>query len=151
MDAAAPLDELCLGFSKRLGARRSWLVTSTADDVLSLIRTCAEGEGTSLLTCTSLGGDPLRCDDVRALAGQVASGGGMTALLACDNSLATSFGCAAARLGADVVVESLARAAGEKGVCAVALSERACALGWPASTLEEMPAPNDEALARVAD
>ncbi len=148
MDGVAPLDELCAGFSKRLGARRSWLVTSTAEGVLSLVRNCAEGEGMPLLSCTSLGGDPLRCDDVRALARRVACE--PAALLACDNSLATSFGCAASRLGADVVVESLGRLAGEKGLCVVSLSERACGFGWLFSAIEGMPDAGEAALACVA-
>ena len=147
MDGVAPLDELCAGFSKRLGARRSRLVTSTAEGVLSLVRNCAEGEGTSLLVCTSLGGDPLRCDDVRAQARRAACE--PAALLACDNSLATSFGCAASRLGADVVVESLWRSVGEKGLCVVSLSERACGLGWLVSAIDGLPGADEATLSRV--
>jgi O-acetylhomoserine/O-acetylserine sulfhydrylase-like pyridoxal-dependent enzyme len=59
-----------------------------------------------------LGGSPLAVADVRKLAQEAHAAG---KLLVVDNSIATSAGCAAVRLGADVVVERLDHACGEAG------------------------------------
>lgn len=97
---------------------------------------------TGALVCQSVGGIPLTCCDV---AEQAREARAQRRVLVVDNTFPTAAGCAAIRLGAHVVVESLAHACGSvgAGVVAVSLSPDAEAL-LPGITkrLEERSVPD---------
>ncbi len=101
-------------FSRRVGARVTRIVrcASVAD-----LRPPFPHEA-----ATSLGGMPISCPDIRVLARDCHERG--MALLV-DNTLASSFGSAPCRRGADVAYEQLWRVMGEKGHALAAVS--ACA------------------------
>lgn len=95
MDEA--LDEIERSWSKRLGARRTWIVPGGTEHL-------SHAFGGAAQVMESLGGVPIGCTDIRKAA-QEASARGQ--FLVVDNSLASSFGCPAARLGATLTIESL--------------------------------------------
>lgn len=98
--------------TKRIGALSSFLLSKEMAEAIvgGLV---ADGATLSYV----LGGVPPRYVDVRVVAADAHAQG---AVLVVDNSISTSFGCPAARLGADVVVESLDRLG--LGITAVSLS-----------------------------
>lgn len=129
------LAELRLVLARRLGAKRAWvLCAGQAAGILAKLRASVPTE--ELQETFSLGGVPLRVSDVRAGAREAkaarqtafkaalkawgakrkqlgASGASLEKptqpgpYILCDNSLATCALCAAAQLGADVVIEDL--------------------------------------------
>lgn len=134
------------GFSHRLRAAHSWLVS--AGSFRQLLGELAIPE--RLLIQTSLGGRPVQCSDIRKY--------GRSArfddeLLVVDNSLATSFGCPATQLGAQLTIEVLDRVMGEPscGIAAVSVSRdvRAVCRGiW--DSLEALPKPSEGELLKLA-
>ena len=114
------LERLCADQSKRLGAALTRLVDAKAADELvsGLARRRAA------VWVESLGDMPIGFADLRA---QAADAHGRGLPLVVENSLATSFGCPACRLGADVVVECLTRAWPEgTGRCVALSASRVC-------------------------
>ena len=111
-----------VGFSKRLGGGRTWIVrlgaaapcrggggptadgVSTGDDADVLLTRYLEGIGMPARVVRPLDGVPLRCNDLRAASRAARE---RNEVLLVDNSLVGSCGCAATRLGADLVVERL--------------------------------------------
>ena len=114
------LERLCADQSKRLGAALTRLVDAEAAD--ELVSGLAQRR--AAVWVESLGDMPIGFADLRA---QAADAHGRGLPLVVENSLATSFGCPACRLGADVVVECLTRAWPEGTGRCVALSvSKAC-------------------------
>lgn len=114
------LERLCADQSKRLGAALTRLVDAEAAD--ELVSGLAQRR--TAVCVESLGGMPVSFADLRA---QAANAHELGLPLVVGNSLATSFGCPACRLGADVVVEQLARVWPEGTGHHVALSvSKAC-------------------------
>ncbi len=114
------LERLCADQSKRLGAALTRLVDAEAAD--ELVSGLAQRR--AAVWVESLGDMPIGFADLRA---QAAGAHGRGLPLVVGNSLATSFGCPACRLGADVVVEQLARVWPEGTGHHVALSaSKAC-------------------------
>ena len=114
------LERLCADQSKRLGAALTRLVDAKAADELvsGLARRRAA------VWVESLGDMPIGFADLRA---QAADAHGRGLPLVVGNSLATSFGCPACRLGADVVVEFLTRVWPEgTGRCVALSASRVC-------------------------
>ena len=114
------LERLCADQSKRLGAALTRLVDAKAADELvsGLARRRAA------VWVESLGDMPIGFADLRAQAADAHERG---LPLVVENSLATSFGCPACRLGADVVVECLTRAWPEgTGRCVALSASRVC-------------------------
>lgn len=114
------LERLCADQSKRLGAALTRLVDAKAADELvsGLVQRRAA------VWVESLGDMPIGFADLRA---QAADAHGRGLPLVVENSLATSFGCPACRLGADVVVECLTRAWPEgTGRCVALSASKAC-------------------------
>ena len=109
------LERLCADQSKRLGAALTRLVDAEAAD--ELVSGLAQRR--AAVWVESLGDMPIGFADLRA---QAADAHGRGLPLVVENSLATSFGCPACRLGADVVVECLTRAWPEGRGCYVSLS-----------------------------
>lgn len=112
--------------SRNLHAKHTWILRTSpgasmhcvADDVL-----CDAGEASSteqlIVEASALGGSPITCTDLRIVAKEAHVRGDV---VVCDNTLATSFGCPAARLGADIVLEGLSHALGAAGDNLVAVS-----------------------------
>ena len=75
--------------------------------------------GMAIRTGESLGGTPISCTDLRAVCRTAHARG---EAVVCDNTLATSFGCAAIRLGADIACEDLGHALGDAGAGLIAVS-----------------------------
>lgn len=114
------LERLCADQSKRLGAALTRLVDAEAAD--ELVSGLAQRR--AAVWVESLGDMPIGFADLRA---QAADAHELGLPLVVGNSLATSFGCPACRLGADVVVEQLARVWPEGTGRCVALSvSKAC-------------------------
>lgn len=114
------LERLCADQSKRLGAALTRLVDAEATD--ELVSGLAQRR--AAVWVESLGDMPIGFADLRA---QAADAHGRGLPLVVENSLATSFGCPACRLGADVVVECLTRVWPEGTGRCVALSvSKAC-------------------------
>ena len=80
-----------------LGARRAWLVACEPDDVLDVLSHAPA----SMQVVTALGERPIACADVRALARDIHETGG---LVLADARVTGLYGCALARLGADVTM-----------------------------------------------
>lgn len=126
------LERLCADQSKRLGAALTRLVDAKAAD--ELVSGLAQRR--TAVWVESLGGMPVSFVDLRA---QAANAHELGLPLVVGNSLATSFGCPACRLGADVVVEQLARVWPEGTGHHVALSvSKACPSDLRAA-LEALP------------
>ena len=94
------LDEIKDGFSLRLGAARTWLIGKT--DGIGAINELRIKQGVRLVRV--LGGRPIRCLNLRQAAGDARD---RKEILVADNTLPSSFGCAAARLGAHLTFEEL--------------------------------------------
>lgn len=121
------------GIRRRLGAAHVWLL-GCESPLPGLLSVCLDSLNVRTCWDVPLGGYPVRCLDVREVAGAVRRQGG---LLCIDNSVVGCGGCAAVRLGADVVVEALGATLGtcaEKG-----LLENAYALGVSKRFLEVVP------------
>lgn len=126
------LERLCADQSKRLGAALTRLVDAKAVD--ELVSGLAQRR--AAVWVESLGDMPISFADLRA---QAADAHELGLPLVVENSLATSFGCPACRLGADVVVEQLARVWPEGTGHHVALSvSKACPSDLRAA-LEALP------------
>lgn len=126
------LERLCADQSKRLGAALTRLVdVEAADELVSGL-----AQRRAAVWVESLGDMPIGFADLRA---QAADAHGLGLPLVVENSLATSFGCPACRLGADVVVEFLTRVWPEGTGHHVALSvSKACPSDLRAA-LEALP------------
>lgn len=134
------------GFSHRLRSAHSWVVS--AGSFRQLLGELKIPE--RLLIQASLGGRPVQCADIRK-SGRAARL--EDELLVVDNSLATSFGCPATQLGAQLTIEMLDRVMGEPrcGMAAVSVSRDAravCRGIW--DSIEGLPKPSEEDLLRLA-
>lgn len=132
--SASTLDRL---ISRNLKAKHTWVCPtdacgfSSATELAKLISDLAgranapaADTGTAMAGVASrvvepLGGVPISCTDLRAVC-RAAHARGEAVI--CDNTLATSFGCAAVRLGADIAYEDLGHALGDAGAGLVAVS-----------------------------
>ncbi len=107
-------------FSHRLKASHTRLVAlPSCSKVVQELRL-----GVRSLVVPSLGGSPIACTDLREQCKRAHDHG---ELVIVDNTLATSFGCQAIQLGAQIVVESLDQVMGVEapGICAVSVSRDA--------------------------
>lgn len=91
------LNDIAQAWSKRIGARATWFVGAGA------IQQLHEMLGDKGIYIESLGGVPITVTDIKAAAQKKDP----DACLVCDNTLATSFGCPAAQLGATLTIEPL--------------------------------------------
>lgn len=108
------------GFSHRMRSAHTWILQeSSFEEFLRDAKLDCK-----LRVEVTLGGNPLHCLDVRD-AGRSARENGE--LLVVDNTLASSFGCAATRLGAHVAVEVMDRVLQREGsgLAAVSISKDA--------------------------
>lgn len=112
--------------SRKLHAKHTWVLRLPANgslpgsshDAFQRVREIVPAEQT-VMGVTALGGSPITCTDLRAVAREAHARG---EVIVCDNTLATSFGCPAARLGADIVCEELSHALGSEGSGYLAVS-----------------------------
>ena len=111
-DALATIED---GFSRRLCAVRTRIV-AMEDGIGALRRLGLERKIRFLRV---LGGRPVTCHDVRQAAGDARDAG---ELLVVDNTLATSFGCQATRLGAHIAYEELDHVVQREGSNLMAIS-----------------------------
>lgn len=111
-DAARDGKTLDRLMARNLGAKHVWVLgTDDAAEALGAL------PGPCRHVC-ALGGAPVACVDVRVVARDAHEAG---ELVVCDNTIATSYGCAAVRLGADLATEALAHALGPAGERLVAV------------------------------
>ncbi|MGN0070376.1 MAG: PLP-dependent transferase [Atopobiaceae bacterium] len=106
------LDEILKGFSKRLGAARTWIVPGGTEHL-------SEGLPPEAVLGETLGGVPIACFDVKTEAAKAQEAG---QFLVVDNTLASSYGCPAVRLGAALAIESLDAVLGWLGSGLIAVS-----------------------------
>lgn len=106
------LEEILKGFSKRLGAARTWIVPGGTEHL-------SEGLPQGAVLGETLGHVPIACLDVKAEAAKAQAEG---KFLIVDNTIASSYGCPAVRLGASLAVESLDAALGWLGSGLIAVS-----------------------------
>ncbi len=137
------LDEMERSWSKRLGARRTWIVPGGTEHLSDAFDGAAEVE-------ESLGGVPIACTDIRKESQEASAAG---RFLVVDNSLASSFGCPAARLGATLVIESLDAILCDIGSGLIAASVKDEApeeLGPLVASFAERPRPQGRMLEELA-
>lgn len=130
------------GFSHRLRSAHTWIVQE--GDVLSFVRDVGLSRPIRLVPV--IGGVPLGCADIKQAGHQSRDVG---ELLMVDNTLPSSFGCAASRLGAHVTLEVMDRVMQRQncGIMAVSVSKDARipdALIW--RRLEHLPQATHEQL-----
>jgi cystathionine gamma-synthase len=111
-DALATIGD---GFSKRLCAVRTRIVAM--EDGMGALKQLGLERKVRFLRV--LGGRPVTCHDVRLAAGDARDAG---ELLVADNTLATSFGCQATRLGAHIAYEELDHVVQREGSNLMAIS-----------------------------
>ena len=112
--------------SRNLKAKHTWFLRLPVDMPLhgsaEDVRGCIRGilpTNQPIVEVTALGGAPITCTDLRMVAKEAHA---RNEVVVCDNTLATSFGCPATRLGADIVLEGLSHALGAAGDNLVAVS-----------------------------
>lgn len=106
------LEEILKGFSKRLGAAKTWIVPGGTEHL-------SEGLSDAAVLGETLGHVPIACLDVKAEAARAKKQG---RFLVVDNTLASSYGCPAVRLGASLAIESLDAVLGWLGSGLIAVS-----------------------------
>lgn len=109
-------ETLARGWSKRLGAARTWIVPGGTEHL-------GHAFGDAAVVEETLGRTPISCADIRADAARAEEAG---RFLVVDNTEAGSFGCPAVRLGAAIAVESLDSVLGwlGSGLIAVSVAEQ---------------------------